>query len=364
MKNMIEMSVDTMVRVLSDMVIRADEKGMSMSMVHAFFFWGAPGVGKSDGVRQAAAAIAERTGKETRVTDLRLSYFTPQDLQGIPAADREKKFTVFLMPRVLEMDPSPRVINILFLDELNSAVPAVQKCAYQITLDRCVGTHRLPDNCVVLAAGNRTTDHGIAYVVPRPLGNRMCHFQIRADYDSWARWAKEAGVSEYVRGYLAFARHRLLSEPEDPEEYAYPSPRSWQMVSDALLTLGGAPASHHEIIAGYIGIPAAVEFEAWCRSFRLPTPEQIAAGHVTRCPDDHDGLHSLTGALRDYVLKRRDRLPQGSLENIARYVADRFPPDFASAFFSSLTLDRDLGVKLMACPSFRSWLTRHGTGLS
>lgn len=364
MKNMMEISVDQMTALVADLVIRADEKGLSMARLHSFFFWGTAGIGKSAGVRQIAGKVEAATGKKTVVTDLRLAYYNPQDLQGIPAADKDRTHTVYLIPRELELDPSPSLINILFLDELNSAVPAVMRCAYQITLDRCVGSHALPDNCVILAAGNRTTDHGIAYVLPRPLANRMCHFQIRADYASWARWAREAGISEYVREYLAIARQKLLSEPDDPEEYAYPSPRSWEAVSDHLTTMGCPPASCHALIASAIGIPAAVEFEAFCRSMGMPAPEKIAAGRVTRCPSDHDSLYTLLGSLTDYVLARRKRLTPGQMNNIAKYAAEKFPPDFASAFFSALTVHEDLSMRLMETPAFRTWLTRHGTGLT
>lgn len=53
------------------------------------------------------------------------------------------------------MDSSDDIVNILFLDEISAAPQSVQAAAYQITLDRVVGEHKLPDNCIVIAAGNR-----------------------------------------------------------------------------------------------------------------------------------------------------------------------------------------------------------------
>ena len=50
------------------------------------------------------------------------------------------------------MDAADNIVNILFLDEISAAPQSVQAAAYQITLDRVVGEHKLPDNCIVIAA--------------------------------------------------------------------------------------------------------------------------------------------------------------------------------------------------------------------
>ena len=54
------------------------------------------------------------------------------------------------------MDASDEVVNILFLDEITAAPTSVQAAAYQITLDRMIGEHRLPENCIIIAAAKKT----------------------------------------------------------------------------------------------------------------------------------------------------------------------------------------------------------------
>jgi hypothetical protein len=90
-----------------------------------------------------------------------LLLFNPIDLRGIPTANEDKTLAIWLKPKIFQMDPSDEVINILFLDEISAAPQSVQAAAYQITLDRVVGEHKLPENCIVIAAGNRTTDMDI-----------------------------------------------------------------------------------------------------------------------------------------------------------------------------------------------------------
>ena len=71
---------------------------------------------------------------------------------------------------------------------------SVQAAAYQITLDKKIGEHKLPSNCIVIAAGNRVTDKSVAYQMPKALANRLLHMEIEADFTSWNSWAVNAGI--------------------------------------------------------------------------------------------------------------------------------------------------------------------------
>ena len=68
-----------LVERLSDLYIRAIELGMPLHTVPAVFLWGKPGIGKSEGVRQAAQRVENLTGKRVVVTDVRLLLFSPID---------------------------------------------------------------------------------------------------------------------------------------------------------------------------------------------------------------------------------------------------------------------------------------------
>ena len=102
------------------------------------------------------------------------------------------------------MDPSDDIVNILFLDEISAAPQSVQAAAYQITLDRVVGEHKLPDNCIIIAAGNRVTDKSVSFKMPKALANRLCHFEIQSDFDSWRDWAVKNGINQKVLGFISF----------------------------------------------------------------------------------------------------------------------------------------------------------------
>ena len=94
-------------------------------------------------------------------------------------------YAIWLKPQIFQMNDSEDVVNILFLDEISAAPQSVQAAAYQITLDRVVGEHKLPENCIVIAAGNRVTDRSVAFKMPKALANRLMHFEVDGNFDSW-----------------------------------------------------------------------------------------------------------------------------------------------------------------------------------
>ena len=115
------------------------------------FLWGPPGVGKSELVNQIA------TDLEGVMIDFRLAIRQPTDIMGIPFYNKDTGTMDWAPPIDLPSEAFAKQypIVVLFLDELNAAAPAVQAAAYQLVLDRRVGQYRLPDNVVIVAAGNR-----------------------------------------------------------------------------------------------------------------------------------------------------------------------------------------------------------------
>ena len=80
---------------------------------------------------------------------------------------------------------------VLFLDEMNSAAPAVQAAAYQLILNRRVGQYKLPDNVLIVAAGNREADKGVTYRMSVLSFNPLFHLELAVDFDDWFAWAVE-----------------------------------------------------------------------------------------------------------------------------------------------------------------------------
>jgi hypothetical protein len=245
------------------------------------FVWGGPGIGKSDLVDQITVSM------EGYMIDLRLALMEPTDLRGMPYYNKEANNMSWAAPVDLPTEEfaAQYPVVVLFLDELNSAPPSVQAAAYQLILNRRIGTYKLPDNVVVVAAGNRETDKGVTYKMPKPLANRFVHLNLDVNFDDWMMWAAEARVHADVVGYLSFAKADLYNfDPRSPD-HAFASPRTWVFVSEMLEdTAGDDPMSDSQmtdLIAGTVGEGMAVKFMNH-RSFasKLPNPSDILSGKV------------------------------------------------------------------------------------
>lgn len=361
--NIPTLSVDKCVDTLSSIYVSAINNNIPFKSIPSLMLWGAPGVGKSQAIRQVASKIQMETGKRCNVTDVRLLLFNPIDLRGIPTANAEKTLAIWLKPHIFQMDESESVVNILFLDEISAAPQSVQAAAYQITLDRIIGEHKLPDNCIVIAAGNRVTDKSVAFKMPKALANRLCHMEIQSNFDSWLRWAVSNGISPKVTGYLSFRQDALIENENSSDDLAFPTPRSWEMVSNVLKLTGDDVKASYDIICGLVGKGVAVEFSSWCRIFSsLPKIEDIFKGKCSTVPTNTDALYALIASMTAYAREHLDDLYE--LENSIAY-ASRLPSDYGFVLIKNyLALEPGMKEKLITLPAFTKWRNAVGKYLN
>jgi AAA domain (dynein-related subfamily) len=255
------------------------------------FMWGPPGIGKSDIVKQ----IGDEQGRE--VIDVRLSLWEPTDIKGIPYYNSDMGTMTWAPPAELPTDPESTAI--LFLDELNSAAPATQAAAYQLILNRRVGTYELPKGVSIVAAGNRETDKGVTYRMPAPLSNRFVHIELKTDYEDWLSWAVNNQIHEQVVGYIGFAKQDLYDfDPKSPSR-AFATPRSWCFVSDMLKDDDLPENTLTDLVSGAIGEGLAVKFMAHRKvAKQMPNPTAILEGTVSKCDiKEISAMYSLTVSL-------------------------------------------------------------------
>ena len=245
------------------------------------------------------------------------------------------------------------------MDEISSAPQSVQAAAYQITLDRVVGEHVLPDNCIVIAAGNRMSDKSVTYRMPKALANRCLHIETKADYDSWREWAVKRGVHESVIAYLAFRPDRLQAFDSTTDDLAFATPRSWEMASVILDGLDGDVKAARPLLAGVLGSGAAAEFCSWADVYRdLPDIGDIFAGKNPPVPQRVDVLYALVCAMTARARELKDDLK--AIERSITY-ASKLPADFAALLMKDyLYLAPDYRETLLRIPAYVRWLAEKG----
>lgn len=323
--NIPSLSVDNVVEQLTDSYCTIINKGISPKNFPSVMLWGPPGVGKSQAIRQIGKNIEKSTGKRVVITDVRLLLFNPIDLRGIPTANEDKTLAIWLKPQIFQMNPSNEVVNILFLDEISAAPQSVQAAAYQITLDRVVGEHKLPDNCIVLAAGNRTTDKSVSFKMPKALANRLLHLEVKGNFDSWLSWAARSGVNQKVMGFLSAVPETLFEFDSSSESLAFSTPRSWEMVSNILNNITEDVEMVFSLISGLVGFTTANLFKSWCKNNSIPKIKDIFDGLETKIPQSQDILYVVMFGMIEYA--KSCKYDMDKIGNSLEY-AKSFPADY------------------------------------
>jgi MoxR-like ATPase len=242
------------------------------------FLWGPPGVGKSDIAKQLADEM------DALFIDIRLSLWEPTDIKGIPYFSADTNVMKWAPPIEL---PSAELASqydtvILFLDEMNSAAPSVQAAAYQLVLNRRVGTYVLPDNVLIIAAGNRETDRGVTNRMPKPLANRFTHLEMKVDWNDYFEWATENKIHSDILGYLSYAKKDLYDFDPKADTRAFATPRSWTYVSDFFYHTTDE-STLTDLVAGSIGEGLAVKLMAHRKhSANCPLPIEVLEGKVKK----------------------------------------------------------------------------------
>ena len=289
------------------------------------FMWGPPGIGKSDIISQIT-----REYTNSHLIDIRLSLWEPTDIKGIPYFDSNAGTMVWAPPAELPNEEMASKYDyiVLFLDEMNSAAPAVQAAAYQLILNRRIGQYKLPDNVLIVAAGNRDADKGVTYRMPAPLANRFVHLELAVDFDDWFQWAVDHNIHTDVVGYLTFSKKDLYDfDPKSPSR-SFATPRSWSFVSE-LIEDDDDENTTTDLVSGSVGEGLAVKFMAHRKiASKLPNPTDILEGKVKDIETKEiSAMYSLTVSLC-YELKeaidKSDKKFDDKVNNFLRFAMDNF----------------------------------------
>jgi hypothetical protein len=338
-------------------------KGAKRSIKYAIakrrpvFLWGPPGIGKSDIVKQ----IGEDTNRE--VIDVRLALWEPTDIKGIPYYNADLGKMVWAPPAELPIDEDSTAI--IFLDELNSAPPAVQAAAYQLILNRRVGTYVLPKGVDVVAAGNREGDRGVTYRMPAPLANRFVHLEAKVDFDDWQDWATLNKIHPEVVGYVGFAKQDLYDFDPKSSSKAFATPRSWSFVSDLLQDDDIDTDTLTNLIAGAVGDGLANKFMAHRKiAGKLPKAGDILDGKVKDLQiKEVSAMYSLTVSLCYELKDRAEKKTKewdGMADNFFAYMMANFPTELVVMGAKTALTNYDLPLDATKMKSFDEFHKRFG----
>lgn len=277
-----------------------EAKAVSLSVQAGLptLLWGEPGTGKSAFIQ----SLSQRLG--WRLVTIIASLHEPSDFIGLPHF--EQGVTKFAPPQFLVDLQKTQGEAVLFLDEINTAPPAVQAALMRLVLERKVGELQLPSSVRIVAAANPTFANAAAWDLLLPLSNRFVHirweglppdvwldcvlsdrfdsFQIPLLPEDWQKWRPYASsiITEFLRRNPSLIQ--CIPSKPSPDSYAYPTRRSWYDFALPSITAWKASGEGEDVlyvlVSGCVGEKVATELLNFMRSFDIPTVDSVLRGEV------------------------------------------------------------------------------------
>jgi len=257
-----------------------------------------PGVGKSSIVRQVARKL------NIGFVDVRLAEMESVDIRGLPSVDKENGVMKWNAPDFWPRDPKSK--GIIFLDELTSCDKSCQVAAYELILDRKIGDfYKVPDGWYIVSAGNLTTDRAVALSMSSALSNRFMHVELEVDDEQWCKWAMTHDVHPSVTGFIQYRPMALFNMDKENLERGWPSPRSWERVSQMTKIYGSNESLLRKIVYGLVGPAKGVEFMEFHRLNRSfdNIVDMMYGKTPIKIPEKNDQLYAMCSTMI-YVLWR------------------------------------------------------------
>lgn len=295
------------------------------------------GIGKSQVVRQLGRELGF---KPEDIIDRRLSQMSEGDVIGLPSTDGET--TRFNPPDWYRA--ACRSPKVLFLDELNRATPEVMQACFQIVLDRELNGCKLHPQTRVYAAINNSAAYNVNEIDPALL-DRFWVIDLNPDTQDWLAWARSNLTDNDKKEGLLGEQHvhptiidhiattdKWLDPPKNGEPGAVsPSRRSWERLSQALISANIADEPDHELFyptcLGFIGTEATIAFHDFAKNYDARvTGEEI----LNKYPKVRskvvgrgvDKLNACIDKLAEHVIKNCEKLTDKQAENLKSFMTD------------------------------------------
>lgn len=229
-----------------------------------------PGVAKSAILRDIAAKM------NFNYIDIRLSMRDETDVGLYPfkVEINGKHYLDFLTPLWAHVaNDRPTIIH---FEELNRAEKPVRNAALQLLLDRIIGSDFYFNNMVLMCASGNLGEEDNTDVdeFDDALNNRLIHVQHNLEPDEWLDNFANDNIHYSICEFIRNRPKYMYVDPiniDGKRSKAYASPRTWEFLSDWIISNHGHDAPIKDFIddvtrlgGSYIG-PSILDYVEYCK---------------------------------------------------------------------------------------------------
>lgn len=209
--------------------------------------------------------------------------------------------------------------HVLFIDEITNVKPSEQSLVFHLVLNKSIGPNigKLPDNVVIVAAGNSMEESESAYNMPEPLFRRFdAHIYLKPDIQQWLEWGSEKKkdsnqlkIHPLVSNFVATYGDKVFYSEynsDEPPKFAV-DPRGWEQVSDIIYDNDGYLAK--ELVENKVGKEIASAFVAFAKTAPLEVEDVIDNNFdIDEIPKNFDSKYALAMSLRYADFEQIDKV--------------------------------------------------------
>lgn len=255
------------------------------------FIRGLHGIGKSDMMKSIADEISVKKGVDVTFHQVDVSHIKEGELTGMPITGKDSDtgcmvntYTLYNLFNEVIKESEEGFTPVIFFDEINRADRVVFNELMPIILNKRVQETVLPENTVILAAGNpediskyngATDDYSVLPMDPA-LKDRFFIYELDVDPVEWLHWAiqknsqDEVNIHQDIVEFISEFPNMLhfLSKAE-----INPTPRAWKMFSDVYKAIGFSETTENLVISigsGKIGTDTILNFVRFVKNNKNP----------------------------------------------------------------------------------------------
>lgn len=288
----------------------------------SFMLHGPSGVGKTKRVQELdpdCVCLQLRNG------------ILPEEIIGKTGTEGRQSFWIeptwyTRIKEVCQKDPDHN--HVLFIDELTNVDSNEQSLVFHLVLSRSIdgSIGKLPENCVVVAAGNSPEESEAAYNMPEPLFRRFeAHIELKPDIKDFLEWGSEkrpdgkTKIHPLVAAFVAANEKKVFYtkyDSENPPKFAI-DPRGWEQVSNIIYANKGE--LRIKLLADKIGEENALALIKFAKLPRI-TIEDILEDRVNtrEIPSKQTEKYVLTCSLRGVDEKGVKKVREFVKEHLGR----------------------------------------------